>query len=697
MKSARILFAALAATALAALPAAAKTYYVSINGSSTANGTEDDPLDIATGFGKAGNSANEIVISPGTYALKQPVAANGAGSVVRGSTGNPDDVVLDAQGQFHVMRIAGNILVHSLTVANGVTNSYNGGTSSSGAAGIRLGSNTQSTRSIVSNCVVRGCYNSSSKSQACGAVVMFKNSLLVDSWITNNTASYVCAGVNVGQADADATIRGCVIADNAPNAGNSGTLHGIGLCLGFEGGTLTVEDTEIRGNVSGSGGAGGGFAIRQNGCSAQFRNCVFSGNFNANGGAIGVNLSSSASFEGCTFEGNSGSKNGGVARIYNGALLAFTNCTFTANESPLGGAIYQEGGAEQAATRVFAKDCRFVSNVATNGGAVAVTGVSRFVADGCVFESNAALNANDPGNTGKIENYLLKLDKGETGGGAIYLDTLTNKTSGVWGGCWVSNSVFGANSANSYGGAVSHTAGGHIVGEFVDCVFTNNSGVVYGGAIFMCDPSNAGRNKTYYSTRDGADPFLVRQCLFASNSVIDKVTATAGISTAKVANGGALYFVSDWAPVMDSCTLVGNTARSSSSKEGKGGAMYHKWGGTVKNTIIANNDDTKNSGNLTTDSMLNAAAYSYNCAYPADTTLFTEANNNIVDDPKFADAANGDYRLSENSPCKGKGLNEAWMADAQDLAGLKHRIYGENVDIGAYEIYIPSAFTIVIR
>ena len=34
---------------------------------------------------------------------------------------------------------------------------------------------------------------------------------------------------------------------------------------------------------------------------------------------------------------------------------------------------------------------------------------------------------------------------------------------------------------------------------------------------------------------------------------------------------------------------------------------------------------------------------------------------------------------------------------AQDLAGLKKRIYGENVDIGAYEIYIPAAFTMVIR
>lgn len=657
-----------AAVALAALPAAAKTYYVSTTGTSTAAGTADDPLDIKTGFGRAGNSANEIVILPGTYELAEPVAANGAGSVVRGSTGNPADVVLDAQGQFHVMRIAGNILVHSLTVANGVTNSYNGGTSSSGAAGIRLGSDKQETRSVVSNCVVRGCYNSSSTSQACGAVVMFKNSLLVDSWITNNTAYYVCAGVNVGQANADATIRGCVIADNAPNAGNNGTLHGIGLCLGFEGGTLTVENTEIRGNVSASGGAGGGFAIRQNGCSALFRNCVFSGNSNANGGAVGVNGSSSASFEGCTFEGNTASKIGGVARIYNGASLNFTDCTFTGNESPTGGAIFQEGNSEHVATRVFAKDCVFDSNVATNGGAVAVTGISRFVADGCTFSGNRTLYTANPSG-----------DAITAGGGAINCVNTAAK-GGVWGGCYVTNSIFTANTSKTCGGAVSHTLNSAVAWEFVNCKFLDNQGVKWGGAVCLRD-----------SSENENVPQLFRQCLFAGNSVIS--IKASGSGTDSVANAGALYFVSYSDPVVDSCTFAENTAT------GNGAAIYHRWGGSIVNTVIANNliggePDTSdwgyNGGN------------SHNCVSPdsnakIQSTYFKVANGNIFADPLFVDAANGDYRLSENSPCKGKGLNEAWMADAQDLAGLKHRIYGENVDIGAYEIFIPAAFTMVIR
>ena len=195
---------AAAAAALALCAASAShgaIWYVSPNG--TGDGKSiGNPTSIATGFSKAGNSSDEVVLLPGVYKLDAPVAASGKGSVVRGSTGDPEDVVLDAQGQFHVMRIANDILVHSLTIANGVTNAYNGGTSSGGAAGVRLGSNNASTtgRSVVSNCVIRGCYNSEPSKTTCGAVVMYQNSLLVDSVVTNNTAKYVCAGINVGQS-----------------------------------------------------------------------------------------------------------------------------------------------------------------------------------------------------------------------------------------------------------------------------------------------------------------------------------------------------------------------------------------------------------------------------------------------------------------------------------------------------------------
>lgn len=690
MKSARILFAALAATALAALPAAARTYYVSTNGTSTAAGTLADPLDIATGFGKASaGSAHEVVILSGHYLLEEPLAARGGGSVVRGATGNPADVLLDAQGNFEVMRLASDILVHSVTVTNGT----NQGVSGHNASGIRLGAdNWRDGSSVVSNCVIAGCVNvrtGTSNSMASdslrgGAVVLYHNSKLLDSRVCGNVNSSAAngsgGGINV-HTNTAALVEGCTI------EGNTVTSHGAGILVTGPDSTLVVRNSVIKDNVSSQTGAGA--AIRYNtGATAPaltFENCTFSGNTakGSYGAAIAAN-GGTVTVRGCNISGNT-SSGGGAVRLYGTpgreaypVLIAedtrFENNVATSN----GGAIQLENMSSATAT-----GCGFSGNQAVCGGALTLLTASNFIADNCSFDENSASDTADTSNGGMMI----------TGGGAIAIGT--NFVNDVWGGVWISNTVFSANSSKTYGGAISNPGGFAMIGELFNCKFLDNSAVTYGGAVFLAENTVTDKPQP---ARGDFPPFSIRQCLFAGNSVIDRITA--GISTsssANVANGGALYFVTYQNAMIDACTIVGNSATSSSSKQGRGGAMYHKWGGTVKNTIIANNPDTKNGGNLTTDSMLNAAAYSYNCAYPADTTLFTEANNNIALDPKFVDAENGDYRLAEDSPCKGKGLNEAWMADAQDLAGLKHRIYGENVDIGAYEIFIPAAFTMVIR
>lgn len=626
--------------------ASGATYYVSTTGSADAKGTEADPYDIATGFGKAsGGSKHEIVIMPGTYNLTATLAARGGGSVVRGSTGKPEDVTIDAGGKFPVMRLAHDILVHSLTIQGGVTNPATSGNNGVLASAVRLGADSWDGSSVVSNCVIRGNNNPDSSSKfTLGAVVMYHNSRLLDCTIEDNTAKYACAGVNVAESGAE--IRGCVFRNNRAENGNTNT-HGGAIVMGTSDVSVVVEDCVFEGNYARS--AGGAFLARASNASATIRRCTFTGNAAGYGAAVSTFANDDVVLEDCTFENNTATANGGAIRLYGGSVVKAAGCTFTGNRG-------------------------------VRGGAVVVTGSSRLVTDGCTFSGNSATDTDDPVNNGKKT----------VGGGAVACDFLA-EADGTWGGVWASNTVFTANSAKSYGGALSNTGGYPIVGELVNCKFTGNSAVTYGGAVFLCES-----NDETYADRGSAAPFLIRQTLFAGNSVIDKRTAGTA-EKGDVANGGALYFVSYQNPAIDSCTIVGNSATSPAENQGKGGAMYHKWGGTVVNTIIVNNTDSLNGGALTTDSMLNAAAYSHDCAYPAADTLFTAANGNVIGEPAFVDAENGDYRLSDkDAVCRNKGLYEDWMSGAKDLAGID-RIYGSGVDIGAYEVYVPAAFTIVVR
>lgn len=62
----------------------------------------------------------------------------------------------------------------------------------------------------------------------------------------------------------------------------------------------------------------------------------------------------------------------------------------------------------------------------------------------------------------------------------------------------------------------------------------------------------------------------------------------------------------------------------------------------------------------------------------------------------FVDAAAGDYRLADGSPCVNAGLNQPWMAGATDLSGLR-RVMAGVVDMGAYEWEPPAATLLIIR
>jgi len=136
--------------------------------------------------------------------------------------------------------------------------------------------------------------------------------------------------------------------------------------------------------------------------------------------------------------------------------------------------------------------------------------------------------------------------------------------------------------------------------------------------------------------------------------------------------------------IVNNCTIIGNTATSLG-----GGALR----GTLNNCTVAANSTT-NCGGGTYESTVrntivwdNQAAISdnycsgileFSCTIPPADGL-----GNITNDPSFANAVSGDYRLSSGSYCVNAGSNN-YAPMPLDLDGNPRILYG-CVDMGAYE------------
>ena len=219
-----------------------------------------------------------------------------------------------------------------------------------------------------------------------------------------------------------------------------------------------------------------------------------------------------------------------------------------------------------------------------------------------------------------------------------------------------------------------------VYGEIVNCRFLGNSSRRQGGGAVL-------REETVRTDR----PFVIRNCLFAFN----RTTGTGNIDS----SGAGLHFVSKGNPVLDFCTIVSNDSGRAASS----GGIHHRYGGTVKNSIVAFNTRAGEAESGTgwcfvdpnNTSVLVPSAYVNCCAWPAAEGAFLAANGCVNADPKFRDASSGDFALRATSPCRDTGVNEPWMSTLSDLVGNR-RIAGSMPDMGCYE-FVPRAFAISFR
>ena len=270
---------------------------------------------------------------------------------------------------------------------------------------------------------------------------------------------------------------------------------------------------------------------------------------------------------------------------------------------------------------------------------------------------NITIDADQKSRVFNIENYTVELagltitgGNASDNGGGIYIDR---------GNVTITDSIISRNMSNSTGGGIYVINGSVTV---VNSTISENTAYMQGGGVYCSSGTNA----------------------TLTNSIICGNTST-------VFGGGAFYVVfSGTVLTLTNCTVTGNTSGNSD------GGIYILWA-TLKlyNTIVAQNKGR--------DIVLSTGASGGSVEGFNNLTTFTgwsNSGNNYTynsDLPLFVDAANGDYRLAENSQAIDRGSN-SYATEAgliHDLGG-KPRIVNSRVDIGAYEYQLPDTPSTIV-
>ena len=322
-----------------------------------------------------------------------------------------------------------------------------------------------------------------------------------------------------------------------------------------------------------------------------------------------------------------------------------------------------DGGGVQGGTL---HDCHIVSNrAARHGGGTIYSALYHCTVEGnscgsngggsylptaydCLFVNNSCSTNGAGACLGVLVNCTVISNRAEQAGGGTSAAALTN--------CIVRD-----NEAMGNGGGASG-------GSLYECIVSNNVAHVSGGGVYSatCYESEIIGNKATQSG-GGARSSNLYRCILSDNECAMDTEGYGG-----GARGG----------VLENCLVYGNRTTVGSAGGvslavcrnctiyGNSGIGTHAWlvdglpGGTNYNCIVYGNTGTK---------QVAESVVSF---------------NSFTGNPRFVDAANGDFRLLGDSPCIDMG-NNRYVSGETDIRG-NARIQNGIVDIGAYEFTLPT-------
>ncbi len=222
-------------------------------------------------------------------------------------------------------------------------------------------------------------------------------------------------------------------------------------------------------------------------------------------------------------------------------------------------------------------------------------------------------------------------------------------------------------------------------------VVSGNKAERYGGGISCTFNSDALLENVVVSENIAQDGGGI-SCTYNSKADLNNVIVSSNIATGDIGYGGyggGILYEGSGLSLMN-VTLTSNKA----SRKG-GGISAAGCHPIIVNTILWNDlpqeiyfcgySDTISIAYSTVKGGTDGIVSEYN-----ESTVWLEGIRNL--DPLFVDAVNGDYHLSDGSPCIGTGtdsvrINEKWYhAHSTDIEGNpRPNPAGSNPDIGAYE------------